>query len=244
MPKPFQNLSDFPPTRWTLVQRAVAQGDAGAFAALSSLCEIYYSPLLAVIRSQGYSPEDADDLRQRYFIHIVEREKFVKALSVGVKLRAFLLQELKGFLIDQYRHSIAAKRDTRNNDSLIENKHSGLNPRLQDWRTPDLEYDRAWRRALITESMRALGGLWEQKRLVGQKLLPFLELGPLLSYSTEESQRDVAVRLGINQNTLKSQLREARAELGKQIHFHVAQTLLNPTKEAVKAEILELRLMK
>jgi DNA-directed RNA polymerase specialized sigma24 family protein len=245
MSNPHPPPGDFPQTRWTLVQRAVAEGDANAFAALSSLCETYYRPLLAVIRSQGYSPEDGDDLRQRFFIHLVNREKFSKALTTGVKLRAFLLQELKGFLIDHYRHSIAAKRDHRKNNYLDDpDHHESESAGLVNWSTPDLEYDRTWRIALVKHCMRAVGEQWEEKRLAGKNLPPFKEIGPLLSYKSEETQRAVADRLGINENTLKTHLSALRAEFGKQVHFQVAQTLVNPTQEAILAEISALQLMK
>lgn len=245
MPKSYPNQGDFPPTRWTLVQRAVAQGDADAFAALSSLCTIYYRPLLAVIRSQGHTPEDADDLRQRFFIHLLNREKFSKALATGVKLRAFLLQELKGFLVDHYRHSIAAKRDHRKNNYLDDPDHHETDASdLADWSTPDLEYDRGWRVAMVKQCMKALDEQWEEKRLAGKNLPPFKEIGPLLSYKSDETQRAVADRLGINENTLKTHLSALRTEFGKQVHFQVAQTLVNPTQEAIQAEISALQLMK
>lgn len=236
---------DFPDTRWSLVQRAVVKGDADAFKELSSLCEIYYKPLLAVIRSQGYSLEDAEDLRQRFFIHLLNREKFDKALNTGVKLRAFLLQELKGFLIDHFRHSIAAKRDHRKNHYLDDpDQHQPEAAGLIDWSTPDLEYDRSWRVALVKHCMKAVGEQWEEKRSAGKNLPPFKEIGPLLNYKSEETQRAVADRLGINENTLKTHLSALRSEFAKQVHHQVAQTLVNPTQEAIQAEISALQLMK
>ncbi len=245
MSRPEPAPGDFPQTQWTLVQRAVADGNANAFSALSSLCETYYRPLLAVIRSQGYGPDDADDLRQRFFIHLVSRGKFAKALSTGVKLRAFLLQELKGFLVDHYRHSIAAKRDHRKNNYLDDpDRKEAEVGGLINWTTPDLEYDRNWRVALVKQCMKALGAQWEEKRLAGKSLPPFKEIGPLLSYRSDETQRSVAERLGINENTLKTHLSALRAEFAKQVHFQVAQTLANPSQEAIQAEISALQLMK
>jgi RNA polymerase sigma factor (sigma-70 family) len=244
MAKEPKSTSDFPPTQWAQVQRAVARSEPGADKELSSLCAAYYRPLLTVIRSRGYGVHDAEDVRQRFFIHLINRGRFDTALSTGVKLRAFLLQELKGFLVDHYRYSTAAKRDERKNDSLDDLEWHRSAPELEDWSTPDLEYDRSWRKALITRSMKALGELWEEKRLAGKDLLPFAELAPLLSYRSQETQREAAARLGINENTLKTLLSSMRAELGKQITHYVTQTLVNPTKEAIQAEILALRLMK
>lgn len=245
MPESNRESIDFPPTQWTLVQKAVAVGDAKAFVALSSLCETYYRPLLAVIRSQGYNATDAEDLRQRFFIHLLDRDRFSKALTTNVKLRAFLLQELKSFLVDHYRYSIAAKRDHRKNNYLDDpDHHESAAAELVDWSTPDLEYDRTWRSALVKHCMKMVGEQWEEKRLAGKALPPFKEIGPLLGYKAGETQSAVAERLNININTLKSHLSALRSEFGKQVHFQVAQTLVNPTPEAIQAEISALQLMK
>jgi RNA polymerase sigma-70 factor (ECF subfamily) len=52
----------FETTRWSVVLAAVAGGpSAGADEALATLCESYWYPLYAFLRSRGYSAEDAQD---------------------------------------------------------------------------------------------------------------------------------------------------------------------------------------
>lgn len=235
----------FPDTRWSLVQRAVINGDDNAFDDFSKLCEIYYEPLLALIPFQKDSLEDKKDLLHRFFIHLRSREKFNRALGAGVMLRAFLRTELKGFLIDQYRYSTAAKRDFRKNNSLDDPDHpQPESSELINWTTPDLEYDRKWRIALVKHCMKAVGKAWEEKRTSGKNLPPFREIGPLLTQKSDETQRALAARLRINENTLKTHLSTLRVEFAKQVHFQVAQTLANPSQEAIQAEISSLQVMK
>jgi hypothetical protein len=56
----------FASTRWTVVHGAGDSSTASAHAigALSELCQIYWRPLYAFLRKQGYEPEDAQDLTQ------------------------------------------------------------------------------------------------------------------------------------------------------------------------------------
>ncbi|MCB1134112.1 MAG: sigma-70 family RNA polymerase sigma factor [Verrucomicrobiae bacterium] len=234
----------FPPTRWTLVQQIAVAGDHGAFAALSKLCETYYEPILSVIRSRRPEGEEPEDLTQHFFMHLVRNGDFSAAASKGIKLRAFLLQELKGFLIDRHRHATAAKRDARRSVSMDAPGGAAAEaPALVDWTTPELEFDRGWRKALVANSMKDLGRSWERKRSEKPELPGFEEIAPLIGQTSDESQRAAAERLGMNANTLKSHIRSLRSELGSLIHQQVAQTLVHPTGEAVREELAALKLI-
>ncbi|MBX3739650.1 MAG: sigma-70 family RNA polymerase sigma factor [Akkermansiaceae bacterium] len=245
MSAPPSDHNQFPPTRWTLVRKAMARQDTNAFAALSSLCEIYYRPILAVIRSQGYALHEAEDLRQRFFAGLVNRRNLGVATEKGIKLRAFLLQQLKGFLIDHYRHTVAAKRDSRKNEFLDDPQGAcpgDAMPQL-DSGSPDRDYDRRWRKALVSECMRLLAVEWEENRRMDGNLLPFSEIGPMLGYSSDESQRDMAARLGIDRNLITRDLARLRERLGKIIREQVAQTLSDPSGEQIREELKELMLL-
>ncbi len=244
MPSPPQK-HDFPVTRWTLVRKAVVEKNENAFSALSSLCEIYYAPLLGVIRARGYGPADAEDLRQEFFVRLLERGEFRNALEKQVKLRAFLLHELKWFLMDHYRHSIAGKRDSRKNTPLDEATLDGADALDgQDGSLPDTEYDLGWRKALLEEGMRKASLRWEQLRQANGSLLSFEILAPFLDGGSDESQRIAAERLGINRNSITRDVPALRKELRKIIERLVEDTLANPSPDAVREELKALKLMK
>ena len=62
----------FHTTRWTLVLASARDQSQAGRAALAALCQIYWYPLYAFARRRGYSPPDAQDLTQGFFLHILE----------------------------------------------------------------------------------------------------------------------------------------------------------------------------
>ena len=57
----------FDTTNWSVILEATAGDPTAARAALATLCEIYWPPVYALIRSRGHSAADAEDLTQTYF---------------------------------------------------------------------------------------------------------------------------------------------------------------------------------
>ena len=66
---------NFGTTMWTTVRAAGQQdGSLKAQLALERLCRNYWYPLYAFLRQQGKSPEDAEDLTQAFFAHLMEKD--------------------------------------------------------------------------------------------------------------------------------------------------------------------------
>ncbi len=55
----------FSTTRWSIVQGAGAESDAGQLA-LTELCRIYWFPIYALVRARGVDAEQAKDLTQDF----------------------------------------------------------------------------------------------------------------------------------------------------------------------------------
>ena len=68
----------FKTTRWSLIVAAGGDGQA-ANAALAELCEAYWRPIFAFIRRRGHAPDDAADLTQAFFLHLLEHRAFERA---------------------------------------------------------------------------------------------------------------------------------------------------------------------
>jgi DNA-directed RNA polymerase specialized sigma24 family protein len=74
-----------------MVLEAVQSRAPGAPQALAELCARYWRPLYAFVRRRGRSPEDAQDLVQGFFEHLIgsrglapwtgQREDFVRFCS-------------------------------------------------------------------------------------------------------------------------------------------------------------------
>ena len=71
----------------------------GFQAALSELCRIYWYPLYAYVRRRGYAPEEAQDLTQGFFLHLLEHKTLGRADPLRGKFRSFLLGSLQNYLL-------------------------------------------------------------------------------------------------------------------------------------------------
>src|SRR6266511_4278994 len=102
----------FASTRWTMVLEAGDSTTASAHAlgALSELCQIYWRPLYAFLRKQGYGPEDAQDLTQGFFADLIETRAYARADQEKGRFRSFLLGALKHFLAHARAHDRRQKR--------------------------------------------------------------------------------------------------------------------------------------
>ena len=102
----------FTSTRWTMVL------DAGesqtppddALRALSELCRIYWRPIFLFLRRQGSNPDDAQDLTQAFFAHLIESRAYARADPEKGRFRSFLLGALKHFVAHARAHDRTQKR--------------------------------------------------------------------------------------------------------------------------------------
>ena len=67
-------------------------------------------PLYAFVRRQGFGPEDAQDLTQAFFAHLLERQGLANLDPAKGKFRSFLLTWLRHFLADERDSTRAQKR--------------------------------------------------------------------------------------------------------------------------------------
>ena len=54
----------------------------GSQAALAELCRIYWYPIYSFVRRRGASPEDAQDLTQGFFLHLLAHKALSQVRSV------------------------------------------------------------------------------------------------------------------------------------------------------------------
>lgn len=68
----------FPTTRWTLIAKAAGVEPDHREKALEELCQTYWSPIYAFIRSKGADVSRAEDLTQGFFADFPARDDFSK----------------------------------------------------------------------------------------------------------------------------------------------------------------------
>src|SRR5437773_2122689 len=109
---PVTRAGHFATTHWSVV-RAAQTSSPQAHEALAKLCCVYWYPLYAYVRRQGYSAHDAQDLTQDFFARFLQKNFLAQVHADKGKLRSFLLAALKHFLANEWDKATAQKRGGR-----------------------------------------------------------------------------------------------------------------------------------
>jgi DNA-directed RNA polymerase specialized sigma24 family protein len=177
----------FAPTRWSIVLEAGNSETTSehALGALSELCQMYWRPLYAFLRRQGYRPEDAQDFTQGFFADLIETRAYARADREKGRFRSFLLGALKHFVADVRDRGRALKRGggmiLQNLDDKAIAEAETRVAQATKWQADEV-YDREWAALLLR---RALDRLTQECALAGKADL-LSHLMPYLS-ATEES---------------------------------------------------------
>src|SRR3989440_5958581 len=146
----------FASTRWTMVL------DAGesqtppdqALSALSELCRIYWRPIFLFLRRQGSNPDDAQDLTQGFFAHLIESRAYARADRDKGRFRSFMLGALKHFLAHARSHDRAQKRGggmiVGPLDTASIAEADARAAAANHW-APEYVYDREWAETLLRQ---------------------------------------------------------------------------------------------
>jgi DNA-directed RNA polymerase specialized sigma24 family protein len=68
----------FRTTRWSVVVLSAQSQVSGSREALAELCKLYWYPLYGHIRRYGFSPHDAQDLTQGFFLDLLEHKALAR----------------------------------------------------------------------------------------------------------------------------------------------------------------------
>lgn len=136
----------FESTRWSIVLAAGQAVSQESTRALESLCETYWLPVYAYVRRVVARVEDAQDLTQGFFTHLLEKDAIAKADPERGRFRAFLLTALKNFLVNE-RHKARAEKRGGGKGALSLDFDSGesrcqIEPSHE--LTPERLYERRW----------------------------------------------------------------------------------------------------
>jgi len=197
--------------------------------ALNALCREYWYPLYAYIRRSGNGPEEAKDLTQSFLLHLLEKGVFGMADRERGRFRTFLLANLKNFLIDQNRRSVAAKRGGGQIFEPLEKESGEERYRFEplDSESPDLIYDRGWAKTVL---QRAVARLREESALTkhgpGFDALKGYVWGERSGVSCAELGRE----LGISEEAAKKTVQRMRRRFGELLRQQIAETVSTPTE--------------
>lgn len=232
----------FPHTRWTLIRRlrSPEAEEQERKEALEELCRSYWYPLYATLRRMGEGPEEAADLTQDFFLHVLETDFFTTAEQGKGSLRAYLTHALKMQRYKHWRHDQARKRgggtifeslDLRAAEKRYDREPADSAP------TPEQAFDHAWARALLKA---ALGRLRAEMTAAG-KAEEHKVLEPFLNGERNVPYEEVARHLGTTESNIKVKVKRLREKFSHLVRMEVTKTLLHASEQQVAEELLHLQ---
>jgi RNA polymerase sigma-70 factor (ECF subfamily) len=229
--------SQFDKTRWSMVLEAMQSKAPGASKALAELYELYWRPLYGFARGRGRSPEDAQDLVQGFFEHLIGSRGLATVNRSKGRFRSFLLASFQNFMSAETRRARAEKRGGR--VELIRLDWQDAERRLvfepEDQLSPETLYDAQWALLLLRRATERLA----QEQTAAGKAKTFDTLKGFLSGEADSrapsTYQEAARALGVgvpNVTSLIHRLRERHAQL---VREEVECTVLNPAE--IEAEL-------
>jgi RNA polymerase sigma factor (sigma-70 family) len=219
---------NFLTTRWGLVVAASTEGTAEAHIALEELYRLYCYPVYAFVRRRGHGHQDAQDLTQDFFVHLLEKGTLGRADSQRGRFRSFLLGALDHFLAHATERARARKRGggcrlVFLDDDAAENSYQLTAPEEM---TAERLFDARWASAIVETAFARLRGELESE---GKGALLEALKGFLLGRE-EASYQQVANALNLSLGALKTVIHRLRARYRTLLREEVARTVANPAE--------------
>lgn len=227
---------EFLTTRWSMVL-AAGRGATEGGEALEYICRTSWRPLYAFARRSGLAPNDAEDAVQGFIATLLASNSLQNVAEEKGRFRTFLLTSLKYHLSDQAARARAQKRGGGAEhlplDMVGAEAEFGLTGVSSD--TPDRAFDRAWALDLFQRARQRLSA---ECTASGKGPL-FDALFPPDATSREEPYHALSARLGVPENTLRSQALRLRHRLGELIRAEITETVSTP--DAFQSELESFR---
>jgi DNA-directed RNA polymerase specialized sigma24 family protein len=219
----------FDQTHWSLILPAAGQQTPGAQEALAQLCTIYWPPLYAFLRRQGRSPEDAKDLTQGFFGHLLAANRLQQVHPAKGKFRSFLLACLQNFVQNERDKEQALKRGggrlLLSLDLSDAERHAAPEPATAD--DPAKAFERRWASTLIEHVLQRLRAKYTQS---GKSEL-FLTLQPFLTGEAERGgYAEAAARLQLSEGAVRMAATRLRDEFRALLRSEVGRTVSTPAE--------------
>jgi len=227
----------FATTHWSVVLTATGQDDRRSREALAKLCATYWYPLYAFVRRQGHGPEDAEDLTQGFFAHLLGHEALATVDRAKGKFRSFLLASLRHFLADERKRARAQKRGGGRSSVPLDVGYAERRYAQEpaDSNSPDKLFERNWAVALMEQVLDRL----RAEQVVADKRTQFdLLQGCLMGDPDAPRYADLAEQLGMSSDAAKMAVSRLRRRYRDLLRQEIAHTVT--TAAEVEAEIRDL----
>jgi len=211
-------------TNWTLIVNAEATDPDVRRAAMADLCEAYWYPLYAFARRRGSSHDDAADLTQAFFVHLIDKHALRGLDPVQVRFRPYLIASFKNFESDMRDRRTTLKRGGGQihvtfDPALLERRYTAMASGDED---PERLYARQWAVTLIERARERL----RKAYVDAGKAAEFEALSPHLAGGRGATPlSELATALGISEGAARVALHRLRRRFGSELRAEVAATV-------------------
>ncbi len=226
-----EGKASFHTTRWTIVMKAAQSQALGGQSALAELCRLYWYPLYIFARRRGHSPDDAKDLTQGFFLHVVEHRAFTGVDRLKGKFRSFLLASFQNHLSDALDRAHRLKRGGGKEFVHLDAEEAEERYRLEpvEFLTPEKIFDARWAMTVLGEALKQL----RQEYATAGKTSTFDTLKAFLDPSNSlapPSYDEVANRLQVTIGAVKTLIHRLRKRYTALLREEVGRTVSDPAE--------------
>ncbi len=217
----------FEPTLWSVV----LQARGGSSDALGALIGLYWKPIYFFLRRRGLTVDEAKDLTQGFFAHLLEKDFLKEVGRDQGRFRTFLLRALENFRIDDARKRGAKKRGGGAGELSLDFPAAEREYVVQAGGPDSVSayFSRQWALAVVARALDALRA--ELDPATFDALKPHLAGGG-------PPYEETAARLKLTRTALNNLIHRTRKRYRELIEVTVAPSVSDPA--SLKEELDEL----
>lgn len=225
----------FPTTQWSMVRAAQGARTPDGRQALEQLCETYWYPVYAFLRSRTAQAADAEDLTQGFFASLLGLGSLDAVRPEFGRFRAFLLASAKHYLSAERARGSAQKRGGGARWLPLDFASADARYRLEasPGVNPEALFEHQWARAVFEAAEEKL----RQEFAAAGKAIRFEAFRQYLTAEEEpDSYAEVAAGLEMSETAVKVAVHRARRRFGRLLREQVAQAVATEGAESPEWE--------
>ena len=216
-----------PSTRWDWIRNVQNGDESTARHALGLVCQGYWYPVYARLRSLGCRPDEAEDVTQGFFEKLIRTKVFESADPEKGRLRALLYTSLDRFLYSWRLAECAQKRGGGHRQELPLSAEwaEGRYERelIDENASPEEVFNRRWWGIVLSQAMQQTASIYAErgKSELFQALFPCVD--------TERVQNgvydEISQRLNVSLVNLRAEMRRLKRQLAIQVEDVLRRTV-------------------
>ena len=207
--------------------RAAQRGDS----ALAEIFQHYWYSLYVFARRRGHSPDDAEDLTQGFFLHLLERRALTGPDRLKEKPRSFLLTAFQNHLSDAGDRARCLKRGGDKRFLYLDAVSTEERYRIEPAESSTAEkiLDARWAMMVLAEALNQLRQEYAKKGKASKfdTLRAFLDP---INDQTPPSYGEVASQLHVSKGGIKTLIHRLRKRYTVLLRGEVGRAVWDPAE--------------